>query len=389
MSLPTAVNFSGILWSKVLFLLFTWNTDTAVLAQSSSCISAQRLQAELPSEGEITMDSTDIDLCGSGTDSFSDSELQAGHWFSYVTSLAENRITHIQVQCSVTGCDAMSGEIAPIVEIFRGPCDSLTCEDISSLHAATDRFFENEVGVEYFIYVYTLFALGGTPYVLSFDEIEPPSSDNMDGAIALTSQDLPYKGSFTTFGARSDLDLDACGLDGGYGVWFTYKTTWPSQSVVLRATDNLGFSMTVGVQVANGNHFSCIAYSVVDISFLDVVDEIEWIAESGNIYFILVASPSPEYSGAFELTVQSRGDLQTPANTSIPGSPVPAPAAFDQTTQVTTAPTIRLVASGDSKFPSSLPSDSSSISRGAGAIFNSTLTPAILACLVPIFSLWF
>ena len=382
---PRTVVFSSVAhWSQFLLLLFTDNA--IVSAQSSSCGTAQCLQAGSPSEGIITMDSAVFDLCGGG--SISESELRAGHWFSYATSLSENRITRVQVQCLVGGCDAMSGEIAPILEIFRGPCDSLTCQDISILQAAYDRLFENEVGVEYFFYVYTLFAAGSAPYLITFEEIEPPPSDNMEGAIALTSQDLPYEGSFTTYGARSDRSLDACGLDGKYGVWFTYQTTWPSQGVVLRATDNLGFAMAVGVQVADNKQFACIDYSIAETLF-DVIDKIEWIAESGILYFILIASPSPYYSGEFGLTLQSRGVLPAPASASIPDPPVAAPAASDQASQVTTAPTTTLIAPGDSKLPEQLPSDSSSTSGDAGVIFNSSLSLVISGGLASFFCFWF
>jgi hypothetical protein len=378
MSPRTAVFSSVVLWSKVFLLLFA--DDASVSAQSSSCGTAQRLQAGSPREGIITMDSADFDLCGRGIGSIFESELWAGHWFSYTTSLTDNRITRVQVQCSVGGCDAMSGEIAPLVEIFKGPCDSLTCQDISISLAANERLFENEVDAEYFFYVYAAFAVGGTPYLLSLEEIEPAPGDTMEGAIALTSQDLPYEGGFTTYGARSDRSLDACGLDGEYGVWFTYETTLRSQGVVLRATDNLGFAMTVGVQVANGDRFTCIDYSVADTLF-DFFDKIEWTAESGILYFIIIASPSPDYSGAFKLTLQSRGDIPATANASIPDPPAAAPVASDQAIQVTTAPTIRLVAPGNSNLPEQ-PTGSSCTSRDVRVIFNSLLTLAILACLV-------
>lgn len=369
-----AVFSSVICWSEFLLLL-SMDKNGIVLSQASSCGTAQRLQVGYPGEGIIMMDSADFDLCGGG--GISESDLRAGHWFSYATSLAESRITRVQVQCSDDGCDAMSGEIAPIVEILMGPCDSLTCQDISILQAANDRLFENEVGVEYFFYVYTMFALGGTPYLLSVEEIKPPPNDNMEGAIALTSKDLPYEGIFTTFGARSDSRLDACGLAGKYGVWFKYQTTSPPQEVVLRATDNLGFVMYGGVQVANGDQFNCIDYTIVD-TLLDTFDDIEWIAETGILYLILIASPSPYYSGAFELTLQSRGDLPAPATASIPGPPVAAPAASDQASRVPTVPTIRL------------PSDSpSSSGDAAGAIFKSSLSLAILAGLASFFCFWF
>jgi len=230
----------------------------------------------------------------------------------------------------------MSGEIAPIIEILMGPCNSLTCQEISILQAANDRLFENEVGVKYFFYVYTMFALGGTPYLLSVEEIKPK-----------------------------------------YGVWFKYQKTSPPQEVVLRATDNLGFVMYGGVQVANGDQFNCIDYTIVD-TLLDTFDDIEWIAETGIMYLILIASPSPYYSGAFELTLQSRGDLLAPATASIPGPPVAAPAASDQASQVPTVSTIRL------------PSDSpSSSGDAAGAIFKSSLSLAILAGLASFFCFWF
>jgi hypothetical protein len=116
----------------------------------------------------------------------------------------------------VGGCNAMSRKITLIVEIFKGPCDSLTCQVISVSQATNERFFENEVDAEYFFYVYTTFTLGGVPYLLSFEEVKPPPGNNMEGAIALTSQDLPYEGGIKIYCARSDRSLDACGLDGKY-----------------------------------------------------------------------------------------------------------------------------------------------------------------------------
>jgi hypothetical protein len=127
--------------------------------------------------------------------------------------------------------------------------------------------------------------------------------------------------------------------------------------------------MTVGVQVVNGVRFTCKDYSVTNTLF-DFVNEIEWIAESAILYFIIIASPSSDNSCAFILTLQSRGNLPDTANASIPDPPTAAPAASDQASQVITTPTIGLVAPGDSNLPEQ-PSGSSSTSRDVGVIFNS------------------
>ncbi len=315
-------------WFKLSLWLFLFSTAiTAQSSSSSSCSTAQRLQAGVPSEGEITLDSPSFNFCTGGTGEFSESELEAGNWFSYATALTESRIVQIQIQCTTSGCDALAGEISPIIEIFEGSCDSLTCEDISALHAASIRSFQNELGAEYIIYVYTPFAVGGAPYVLSFDEIEPPPNDGMGDAIAFTSQDLPYQGDFSTYGARSDLDLDACGLEGAYGVWFTYQTTSSSEEIVLRATDSLGAMKSVGVQLASGDQFTCITYAFS--SFF--VESIEWIAESGMVYLILVAEISPDLGDTFALTVQSRGGSPVSPTTTVPASTAPPAQGTAQT----------------------------------------------------------
>ncbi|KAL7468034.1 hypothetical protein ACHAXS_008256 [Conticribra weissflogii] len=299
------IHYSPIDWYKVCFSLFLLNTKvTNSAAQASSCNEAQRLQAGLPVEGELTIDSANFDFCdGSSGVDISESDLQAGHWFSYSTSLGETRITKVEV----------NGELPPLVDIFEGDCDSLSCESISSpFTAGSVKFFENKVGVEYFFYVYTSFAVGGTPYVISFEEIDPPLGDNMEAAISLSTEDLPYEGDFTTYGARSDLNLDACALDGPYGVWFTYQTTLQSEKVVLRAVDGFEQFVNVGVQFASdGGDFNCVVYS--PSSFF--TESVEWIAESGKLYFILVGSPYPEISATFKFSLQSRVMADIPPET--------------------------------------------------------------------------
>ncbi len=70
-------------------------------------------------------------------------------------------------------------------------------------------------------------------------------------------------------------------------------------------------------------------------------------------------------------------DLPASANAIIPDPPAAPPATVDQASQVTTAP-------GDSNLPEQ-PSGCSSTSRDVGVIFNYLLTLANLACLAPFF----
>lgn len=289
---------------QVWFILFLLKSNVAsVASQSSSCSDAQFLQAGLQNKGEITVDSQSFDFCdGSGSSNkISAPELQAGHWFSYVTPLTESRITKVEV----------SGEIPPLVEVFEGSCDALSCESISSpFTQGSIKFFENKIGVEYFFYVYFPYALGGTSYVIAVDEIDRPLGDDMGGAISLSTTDLPYVGDFTTYGARSDLNLDACALSGYYGVWIMYETTFPSEEVVLRAVDSLEQFMNVGVQVkGEDGGFRCIVSSPATFA----TESIEWIAESSKSYFILVASSYPETGASFKFSLKSRGSVVSPS----------------------------------------------------------------------------
>mmetsp|Transcript_1978 Transcript_1978/g.3789 ORF Transcript_1978/g.3789 Transcript_1978/m.3789 type:complete len:329 (+) Transcript_1978:93-1079(+) len=301
------IRYSAIDLFKFFFLFLLITNVTTSASQASSCNEAHRLQAGLPVEGELSIDSANFDFCDGSRFDICESDLKDGDWFSYSTSLAEIRIIKVEV----------NGEIPPLVDIFEGDCDNLSCESISLLTTAGSfKFFENKVGVGYFFYVYTTFAFGGMPYVISIEEIDPPLGDDIEAAISLSTEDLPYVGDFTTYGARSDSNLDACALVGTYGVWFKYQTTLQSEKVVLRAIDGFGQSMNVGVQYASdGGNFNCVVYSPL----IYYTESVEWIVESGKIYFILVASPSPEISATFQFSLQSRTFDGIP-NDSIPTS---------------------------------------------------------------------
>ena len=357
---PPLLSNGWIWWSKLCWLsLFLLRKNTAVVrAQSSSCTAAQAIQSGAPLDAGSVLQNFDeaIDPCAGIN--FPASDLPAGHWFTFQTSVAENRLMMLDIWCTT---DAT--EVTPTVVVFRGSsCDSLTCESVLSHFTTQDPvFFETEVGVTYFMYVYRDDSFyGAVPYTLSIKELEPPINDNIENAVALTSQDLPFKGDYTTLGARSDFSLDACGLEAENGVWFSYNTSFAAEELSLQLSFT-HFIDTIAIQAANGNQLSCVTYGS------PFQNTFEWIAERGTQYFILVTT-SLTSLGSFEFSLQSRGEGQGTTSPSLDitttdddivleeeDPPVAAPVASGTPTAPPTTPTARPVSSTPPVAPSSTP----------------------------------
>ena len=126
---------------------------------------------------------------------------------------------------------------------------------------------EVEAGIDYFIFVYIEGNPADTldlraPYTITVEEWEPPANDKIENSIALTTEDLRFKGDYTFTGARSDFSEDGCALDGeAAGVWFSYTTSFAEEAIVLQLSgfpDNFIPRTTVGIQVATGTNQSAL-----------------------------------------------------------------------------------------------------------------------------------
>jgi hypothetical protein len=243
----------------LLFLLChlssTTNTSVFIQAQSSSCVTAQTVQAGTPFVAVALTDATDDDISSQlNNNNLPASDLPPGHWFTYKTSLNETRTTLLSVDTIVA--DDFQILYEPDLAIFQGSCDSLSLVYDSNIAIS----IQIEVGVDYLIYVYNQYD-NFSPYTLSIWELEPPENDKMENAVALTSQDLPFRGEFATYGARSDFSEDSCALEFESGVWFSYTTSFAQEEVSLQLE---GFPFTfesgtsVGIQVGTGDQVTCI-----------------------------------------------------------------------------------------------------------------------------------
>ena len=306
-------------WFVLLFMLVPLKKITrsniAVSAQTFSnlCSAAQRLEPGVTIEGTPTVLDDDFPYsCDDGTTSstFIDSEMQRGHWYSFRTELTESRIIEIQLAADVLGA---------AYALFSGSCDSLKCIEVVPL----DTFqIENEVNMDYFLYVFAEYKT--LPYAIAFVEIEPPPNDSIESATAITSQDLPYAESFTLLGARSDFELSACPLEDPYGVWFSFQTAFSTESVTFRVTDGFTIFSSIALhEIVNGDQIACLTWTSDS--------EIDWVAEFGKRYVILVANDGLEYVNAIDITVQS-----------VPGLPVssPTPTPEEDPTTVTDPPEV-------------------------------------------------
>lgn len=286
----------------LLLILFTTG-EKAVVSAQSSCSAAQRISAP------FSVNPESLTAASGFINSFSvcNEALPPGLWFSYIPS--KTTIVHF----SMEAIDAKGYPAAML--ILKGSCDSsLICVD---RYFSEKYSFQADAGSEYFILLYRIHESDDDPFRFSLEELDPPFNDNVENAFSLTQEDLPYQGEFTTSGALSDFDQDACGLFGKYGVWFTYKTSLSNQLLVLRATTGNTMDV-VGIQALTENGFVCVALGSTFGS------TIEWTADANVQYYILVTDPSPKQSnGAFEFTLQSRGILNLPQT---PDPPTQAPA---------------------------------------------------------------
>jgi hypothetical protein len=241
-----------------------------------------------------------------------------------------------------------------------GSCDSLKCEDSSTLATSDDLVFQAEVGVEYFIFVFSD-ADGSDPYTLFVEELEPPVNDSMETAVPLTQDDLPFRGDFTTVGALSDFSQDVCGLFGENGVWFKYTTRYAQQSLALRATTG-NTREVLGIQSRSSDGDVCVTSGSTWGS------TIEWTAETGFEYYILVSEPANSDGQLFEFTLQSQGIVEgepEPAPVANPVTPSP-PTATDESSPVETTGSPSGAGSNSSD---NNPEPTRSVSSGSGPFY--------------------
>ena len=345
-----------------LFIHLSNNNIAFIHAQSSSCNNAQILPSGNPFVAEALKNWTEVDI-SRFTSNVPASDLPpGGHWFTYRTSLNETSMTWFSLTPILTD-DTSEGIHTPDFAIFKGSCASLMLEGVELFG---DLFpFENEVGIDYFIYVYQSLEYYA-PYTLTIEELQPPANDKIENAFALTAQDLPFRGDFTTMGSRSDFSVDGCALYDDKGVWFSYTTSFDMESVALQ----LGGFVTmqhspniVGVQVANGDQFTCVAMG-------DQFSTIEWTAERGVQYLILITWPRHYDSYYFEFKLQSRGGIMvspSPTGRSVDppvASPVAAPAVPTVSPTESAGETVPTISATESPIQGS---------SGSGAIFSSAL----------------
>jgi hypothetical protein len=310
--LVTAVYFSLLLFSAI---------KIALVSAQSSCSAAQSIQAQISiPPGSIEMSEGFEDIFFLCEKPLSSADLMPGLWFSYLPS--ETTVARIATD---TLTDEEGSFYASEMAIFGDSCDSLTCIDDTCCDGAI--LFQAEAGIKYFILLYRQRGSTEDPLTLSLDKIVAPPNDNWENAVPLTHQDLPYKGDFTTFGALSDFNQDACGLEAAYGVWFTYTTTLPEETVLLKTTQST-LADVIGIQARSGEGMVCVA--------MGNPLSTEWTAVANTQYFILITDHVPEYGAAFELSLQSRTFLGPPT------SPNPAPAPSDQSSAPVIPPSLTI-----------------------------------------------
>ena len=109
------------------------------------------------------------------------------------------------------------------------------------------------------------------------------------------------------------------GLDDDIGVWFSYTTSYAQEAVSLQlAFPIVSLNSMVGVQVADGDQLFCVAYGYE-------FGPIDWTAERGIQYMILITWNNPADSFMFELQLQSRGAGSSASPSPTGQSTVPPP----------------------------------------------------------------
>jgi len=313
-----------------LFAIALLVAQKSVVAQSS-CSAAQTIsspfetsQGALPVTSNVDI-SEALQICSLFDTS---SALGSGQWYSYTPS--KDIILQIQLQEE----ENMFSFLIVRVQVFEGSCAALSCPSRLESRIVPDDtwLLDAKAGTRYYIYLFRAQrSSSGHPFSMSVNEIAPPPNDKIENAIALTQADLPYRGEFTTYGALSDFGLDACALFGdAYGVWFTYTSSVSQRLSLDAGTGNV--NDVVGIQVQNGSSFTCIARGSTFGTTL------EWNAERGLTYYILVTDPSLLVVNQFEFKLQSIGTLDEPNPT--PFLPAPAPAPVFNPVLPPPAPTI-------------------------------------------------
>ncbi|GAX26103.1 hypothetical protein FisN_42Hh003 [Fistulifera solaris] len=362
--------------ASLLLALLTTTLQTALVQAQTSCSAPQSITAPFsftPSSVEPVDNSyyfSTLSICDDALASGS-SAFPAGFWFRYIAS----KPTMVRVSVEV-----MEGFMFSVATVaVTGSCESLKCEDSSATF--NDLVFQAEVGVEYFIFVFSD-ADGSDPYTLFVEELEPPANDSMETAVALTQDDLPFRGDFTTVGALSDFSQDVCGLFGENGVWFKYTTTYAQESLALRATTG-NTREVLGIQSRSGDRDVCVTSGSTWGS------TIEWTAETGIEYYILVSEPANSDGQLFEFTLQSQGIVEGEPEPAPVANPVtPAPVANPVTPSPPTATDAAPVETTGS--PSGVGSNSSDnnqepttpASSGSGRFFNAVALYSHVAGLV-------
>ncbi|GAX23420.1 hypothetical protein FisN_15Lu153 [Fistulifera solaris] len=297
----------------LLLLAVVISHETAFVQAQGSCSAAQENVPPFEISGNIAAPTTEYNhpsaLCGAA---FSESDLPPGDWYSYFPKT--------EVALLTAGFSITLDSFPPNVVVFEGTCESLSCVNYDPLYDffVTDVPMTTLPGSELFIYVFSEY--GSPSYTLTLEEYSPPPNDKLENAVAITQDDLPFQGVFSLDGALSDFEEDGCGIDGKYGVWFTYTSTFPEEPIVLKTTvQSAAIANTViGVQARVGDSWVCEA---IGFSF-DI--ELQWIAKANVQYYILIGDSVASLNGDFEVTLQSRGVVQSPtfsANTEPAASP--------------------------------------------------------------------
>ena len=291
-----------------LLLAFLWQANAPVVLGQLFCNTSQSISSPFTSSPEDIPPITraDVDqLCASGL-SFSASKLDGGLWYSYIPS--RDGITYMALD--------------PVYAmLFSGSCDALTCQLSSTLDLNFGgTLIAIDAGIEYFLFVFHQGYVEWANFTLDVEEIQAPVNDGIENAVALTPQDLPFSGVFTTYGATSDYKLDACGLDGkAYGVWFSYYSTVAGKLSLQEDPGN--FFNNIAVMALQGNTLFCVTRGGTAYTAM------EWTTAPDTMYYILVTEELLINENKFTLTIKSVGSSQImsslePSPAQVPTKPI-------------------------------------------------------------------
>ncbi|KAL7572869.1 hypothetical protein ACA910_004524 [Epithemia clementina (nom. ined.)] len=186
------------------------------------------------------------------------------------------------------------------IAVLSGSCVELQCIVISPFLTE----FVAQAGVRYYI------VLSGTnfnatgPYSLTVSEFEIPPNDGCSNAIAIPS--LPFETEGTTLGSFADFSSFNCGISlTSRGVWYSLVGAGRVTRTVYQGEHNVETSIFTG---------SCVG----GLSCLEHGDEIvDWIAETGVTYLILLSGLNFQSVGDYTLQVS---DFEIPVNDECSGA---------------------------------------------------------------------